>query len=240
MLRRRHLLALALAPAAAAAQSPLRLLSAGALEPGVAELLRLWHARGGVPVRHAFNTAPRIAERLAAGEQFDVLFATRPLVEGLGPRLLAPAHPLGSVGVGIAIRQGAPAPAITDEASLRAAVEAANAVVFNRASTGLYMDRLFARLGLTASVAPKEVRFPDGDAVLRRIAGGSGQEIGFAAITEILLFRDKGVAFPGPLPPALQNRTAYEAALLAEPARAFFAFVSSAEARAALVAAGID
>ena len=238
MLRRRHVLALGLAAAPALAQQPIRLLSAGALEPGVAELLRLWHARGGTPVQHGFNTAPRIAERLAAGEQFDILFATQPVIASLGPRLLAPAAPLGSVGVGIAIRQGAQAPSITDEASLRAAVEAADAVVFNRASTGLYMDRLFARLGIT--VASKEVRFPDGDAVLRRIAGGTGREIGFAAITEILLFRDKGVAFPGPLPPALQNRTAYEAALLAEPARAFHAFATSPEAKAALVAAGID
>jgi molybdate transport system substrate-binding protein len=240
MLRRRHVLALGLAAAPAAAQGAIRLLSAGALEPGVAELLRLWRARGGAAVEHGFNTAPRIAERLAAGEQFDILFATRPVIASLGPRLLAPAHPLGSVGVGIAIRQGAPAPAITDEASLRAAVDAAEAVVFNRASTGLYMERLFARLGLAATVAPKEVRFPDGDAVLRRIAGGTGRETAFAAITEILLFRDKGVAFPGPLPPALQNRTAYEAALLAEPARGFHAFATGAEAKAALVAAGID
>ena len=238
MLRRRHVLALGLAAAPAAVQAPIRLLSAGALEPGVAELLRLWHAKGGTPVQHAFNTAPRIAERLAAGEQFDILFATRPVIASLGPRLLAPAAPLGSVGVGIAIRQGAPAPSITDEASLRAAVEGADAVVFNRASTGLYMDRLFARLGIT--VAAKEIRFPDGDAVLRRVAGGTGREIGFAAITEILLFRDKGVAFPGPLPPALQNRTAYEAALLSEAARPFHAFATSAEAKAALVAAGID
>jgi molybdate transport system substrate-binding protein len=240
MLRRRHLLAFTVAAAPASAQTPIRLLSAGALEPGVAELLRLWHAKGGTPVQHSFNTAPRIAERLAAGEAFDILFATQPVIQGLAPRLLAPAAPLGSVGVGIAIRQGAPAPAITDEASLRAAVEAASAVVFNRASTGLYMDRLFARLGLTATVAPKEIRFPDGDAVLRRIAGGTGTEIGFAAITEILLFRDKGVAFPGPLPPTLQNRTAYEAALLADPARAFFSFATSADAKSALVAAGID
>ena len=240
MMHRRQLLILPLAAAPAYAQQPLRLLSAGALEPGVAELLRLWHAKGGAPVQHGFNTAPRIAERLAAGEAFDVLFATRPVIETLGPRLLAPAHPLGTVGVGIAIRQGATAPAITDEASLRAAVEAASAVVFNRASTGLYMDRLFARLGITATVAPKEIRFPDGDAVLRRIAGGTGSEIGFAAITEILLFRDKGVAFPGPLPAPLQNRTAYQAALLAEPARAFFTFATSTEAKSALVAAGID
>jgi molybdate transport system substrate-binding protein len=236
--------AVAMATAPAFAQAPLRLLSAGALEPGVARALALWAAQGGGPVEHAFNTAPRIAERLAAGERFDVLFATKSVIDGLEKdgRLLAPRMPLGSVGVGIALRAGAPVPALGDEAGLRAAVAAAGAVVFNRASTGLYMERLFARLGMAEAVKGKEVRFPDGDAVLKRIASGQGTEIAFAAITEILLFRDKGVQFAGPLPAALQNRTSYAAALLGtgEEARRFVAFMASGPVRAAMLEAGIE
>ena len=91
---------------------------------------------------------------------------------------------------------------------------AADAVVFNRASTGLYMERLLDRLGLASVVDAKAVRFPDGDGVLRRIASGSGREIAFAAATEIALFRERGVRFAGPLPDGLQNRTTYAAALL--------------------------
>ena len=245
-MRRRGVLAGAAAMAAAPvrAQVPLRLLSAGALEPGVAKALALWSAQGGTAVEHSFNTAPRIAERLAAGERFDVLFATVPVIDGLAKdgKLLAPAVPLGSVGVGIALRAGAPVPPLGDEAGLRAAVEAAGAVVFNRASTGLYMERLFARLGMAEAVKAKEVRFPDGDAVLRRIASGQGTEIAFAAITEILLFRGKGVHFAGPLPAAVQNRTAYAAGLLGagEEARRFVAFMASGPAKVVMVEAGIE
>ena len=96
-------------------------------------------------------------------------------------RLAAAPVNVGSVGVCIAVRAGAPAPAIHDEASLREHLLAADAVVFNRASTGLYMERLLARMGLAAAVEPKAVRFPDGDGVLRRIAAGNGAEIAFAA-----------------------------------------------------------
>ncbi len=245
-MRRRVLMtgAAALAVAPGMTVAPLRLLSAGALEPGVAKALALWAAQGGHAVEQSFNTAPRIAERLAAGERFDVLFATLPVIEGLGKdgKLQAPAVPLGSVGVGIALRDGAVVPAMGDEAGLRAAVEAASAVVFNRASTGLYMERLFARLDMAEAVKAKEVRFPDGDAVLKRIASGQGNEIAFAAITEILLFRGKGVHFAGPLPATVQNRTAYAAALLgsSEEARRFVAFMASAPVKAAMVEAGIE
>jgi molybdate transport system substrate-binding protein len=165
-------------------------------------------------------------------------------VDGLAQagRLRRPPVALGSVGVGIAIRVGGPEPAIRDEASLRAEIAAAEAIVFNRASTGLYMDRLFARLGLTEAVTPKAVRFPDGDAVLRRIAAGSGREIAFAAMTEIGLFRDKGVRMVGPLPDGLQNRTPYAAALLsaAEAPVRLVEFLASPAIRAAMVEAGLE
>src|SRR3712207_5519046 len=153
---------------------------------------------------------------------------------------------VGSVGVGIAVRAGAPVPAIHDEASLRQHLLAADAVVYNRASTGLYVERLLDRLGLTAAVEPKSVRFPDGDGVLRRIATGSGEEIAFAAVTEIALFRERGVRFVAPLPDSLQNRTIYAAALLGgggdskAEARRLLAFLDAATTRAAMAEAGVE
>jgi molybdate transport system substrate-binding protein len=138
-----------------------------------------------------------------------------------------------------------PIPAIRDEASFRAALLDADAIVFNRASTGLYVEGLLERLGLTAALSAKTVRFPDGDAVLRRIAGGTGREIAFAATTEILLFRDRGVQLTGPLPGALQNRTLYAAGLLAmadasDTARQLLAFLETAGSREAMAAAGVE
>jgi molybdate transport system substrate-binding protein len=250
VIARRALLIVSLASigAAAAAAEPLRVLSAGAVEPALAAALEHWRSEGGGGgVAVSFATAPRIAERLAAGERPDLVLAPQGLIERLerAGHLAAQPVTVGSVGVGIAVRAGAPLPAIRDEASLREHLLAADAVVFNRASTGLYMERLLDRLGLTAALEAKAVRFPDGDGVLRRIASGNGREIAFAAATEIALFRERGVRFAGPLPDGLQNRTTYVAGLLGgegrnADARRFLAFLGSAAARAAMAGTGVE
>ena len=173
------------------------------------------------------------------------MLAPATLVEGLRASggLAAPPVPLGAVGVGIALRAGATLPEIADEAGFRRTVLAAETLVLNRASTGLYVEALLARLGLAEQLAARSLRFPDGEAVLQRIAAGSGREIAFAAITEILLFRDRGVHFAGPLPAGLQNRTAYAAGLplgAAAGAPRLAAFLDGAPARAAMAAAGVE
>ncbi|WP_426956263.1 substrate-binding domain-containing protein [Muricoccus radiodurans] len=245
MIARRPLLAASLAPLAAQAADPVRILSGGALEPAVHAALGLWTAAGGTPPNVAYATAPRIAERMAAGDQPDLVLAPVSTVAALNRsgKLVAAPVALGSVGVGIAVRDGAPVPRIADEAALRAELQAADAVIFNRASTGLYMEGLLARLGLDVALAPKTIRFPDGDGVLRRLASGTGREIAFAAATEIALFRQRGVRLVGPLPEPLQNRTAYAAGLFPgdnPDAARLLAFLDSPEARAAMRDAGVE
>ena len=249
MVARRVLVVAGLAAVAsgALAAEPVRVLSAGAVEPALSAALERWRAERGGDVSAAFATAPRIAERMAAGERPDLVLAPRGFIEGLerAGELAAEPVVVGSVGVGIAVRAGAPVPAIRDEASLREHLLAADAVVFNRASTGLHMERLLDRMGLAAAIGAKTLRFPDGDGVLRRIAAGGGKEIAFAAATEIALFRDRGVRFVAPLPDGLQNRTTYAAGLLngaggSAEARRLLAFLDTAASRRAMAEAGVE
>lgn len=246
--RRAFVIACLSASGGAAAAEPVRVLSAGALEPALSAALERWRSGGGGPVAVNFATAPKIAERLAAGERPDLVLAPRALVEHMerSGDLAAKPLGLGSVGVGVAVRDGAPVPAIRDEASLREHLLAADAVVFNRASTGLHMERLLDRMGLARALEARTVRFADGAGVLGRIAAGSGREIGFAPATEIALFRGRGVRSAGPLPDGLQNRTAYAAALLGDSgdrgaeARRLLAFLDGAASRSAMAGAGVE
>ena len=232
MIARRVLPLLALP---ALAQGPVSVLSGGALEPPLRAALALWP---GAPPDITYSTAPVIAQRLLAGERPDLLLAPLPLFQA--SHVAVPVVPLGGVAVGVALREAAADPGITDEANFRAAVLAAAALVFNRASTGLYMEQLFARLGLTAAVAAKSVRFADGDAVLRRIAAGQGREIGFAATTEILLFRGHGVRLAGALPAGLGNSTVYGGGALTPLGAPLLEFLASGPARAAMQGAGLE
>lgn len=237
-------------PAAAAAE--LRILSAGAVEPGLAAAAAAFRRATGREVAIAYATAPMLRTRIGGGEQADVVIAPPPLIaEFAAAGRLAetpPRVPVGRVGVGVAVRADAPAvPVIADAGAFRRAIEAAGTVVFNRASTGLYLEALFERMGLAEAVRAKAVRYPDGAAVMEHLLrGGAGpREIGLGPITEILLVRDRGLRLVGPLPPEVQNHTAYVAAAMAgaaDPAGAadFLRFLAGPEARAALDAAGVE
>ena len=84
--------------------------------------------------------------------------------------------------------------------------------MFNRASTGIYVEAMLQRLGIADAVRAKSERVPDGASVMRRLLAGTAQrELGFGAMTEISLFRDQGLQLVGPLPAPLQNFTTYVA-----------------------------
>lgn len=46
---------------------------------------------------------------------------------------------------------------------------------------------------------------------MQHVLKGTGQEIGFGPITEIMLAKSSGLVYVGPLPPEIQNYTSYSA-----------------------------
>jgi len=218
----------------------LEVLSAGAVERGLAPVIA---ALPGTAASIRYATAPQLRGMLAAGVRPDMLVAP---VDQIGALALAgglQGDPvlIGRIGIGAAVRVGARAPPIQDLPGFIAAVQGADRVVFNRASTGLFLERLFERLGLTAAVTAKAVRYATGAEVMHHIEKGDGAELGLAPIPEILLVPT--VHYLGPLPEAAQNRTAYAAAVPvgAPPeAAALLAWLARPESRAAFAAAGIE
>ena len=239
-------LALAAWPATAL---ELRVLSAGAVEPGMKPALAAFERASGHVVRLAFAAAPELRSALRAAPAADVIVAPQAALDDAGVAVDVRAT-VGRVGIGVAVRQTADAPEIASAESLKAALASADSVVFNRASTGTYIEAMLQRLGIAAAVEAKATRVADGASVMRRLlVGTSPREFGFAALTEIVLFRDQGIRLVGPLPAALQNTTNYVAAPWPgvdwdDPARdavaALMRHLRSAEARAAFTGAGIE
>jgi len=88
------------------------------------------------------------------------------------------------------------------------------------------------------------VRLWDGTAVMHHLMEGKAKEFGFGGITDILGYRDRGLRLVGPLPAEIQNYASYSAAVITaasnpEAAKAFLAYLASAEGRALFVANGI-
>jgi molybdate transport system substrate-binding protein len=239
---------LALLAGCPAVAAPLHVISGGAVEPGITAVADLFRKETGADVQVRFATAPAILQRINSGEAADVVIAPPAVIDELssaGKLNGAGRATVGRVGVGVVVRDGAASPDVSSPDALKRALIEAQSVVYNKASTGLYLDKLFERLGIGATVKAKETRYTDGAAVIEHVIHGSGNEIGFGAITEISLYRDKGAQFVGPLPAEVQNYTSYAAAPAAAPANgdgalAFIKFLGSPTARAALLAKGVE
>jgi molybdate transport system substrate-binding protein len=229
------------------ARSEMNILSAGAVAPGLKKISAAFQRETTHHINLTFATAPAIPERLGDSAPIDIVIAPPVVLDELARsgkisslgRVL-----LGRIGVGVMVRAGAPPPSIATVGQLKKSLLDATSVVFNRASTGTYLENLFQRLGIHAELERKSIRYPDFAAVLEHISRSENGEIGFGATTVIVENVDKGVAFVGPLPAEIQNYTAYEAAVVENgaantAAMQFRDYLESPPARSALTQAGM-
>lgn len=250
-----RLLALAVVAGLAAAQAiaaEVRLLSAGAVELGLTPALTVFERESGHVVRVEFAAAPALAARFRAPPGHDAVIAPPAVLDALEKVAAIGAEriPVGKVGVGVAVRPGMTPPDISSVDALKQSLLAAESVAFNRASTGLYVETLLARLGIVDAVNAKASRHPDGASVMKHLlASDRPREFGLGAITEIVLFKDQGLRLVGPLPAAVQNYTPYLASAAAPPpadaaraeaAAALLRFLASARARSIFADVGIE
>jgi molybdate transport system substrate-binding protein len=82
---------------------------------------------------------------------------------------------VGRVGVGIIVRDSAAAPNVATTDALKQALLAADTVVYNSASSGLYLDKLFGTMGILEQLKPKTTRYPDGASVMEHVIKGKKQ-----------------------------------------------------------------
>jgi molybdate transport system substrate-binding protein len=233
--------------AQAAAAAEIKVLSAGAIEPGLKAAAGAFQKSTGHVVRITFNTAPEIRKRVSEGETQDVVIAPPAAIEEFSKagKVTQERVEVGRVGMGVAVRPGAPVPDISSADALKKSVLEADSIVFNRASTGQYFEGLLKKMGIYEQVEKKTTRYPDGNSVMEHVLNGKGREIGFGPITEILLHRDHGLRLVGPLPAEAQNYTRYTAGVMsgapsADAAQDFVRYLGTPAAKAAFSAAGIE
>ena len=222
-------------------------LSGGAIEPGLKAAAAAFERETGHKIEITFNTTPQMRKRVDDGGAFDVLIAPPEAVAEFAKdgRVEAGGVSVGRVGSGVAVRPGAPMPAIATADDVRKAVLDADSIVFNRASTGLYFERLLKAWGIYDQVEGRAVRYSTGAEVMQHVLNGKGNEIGFGPTTEILLAKDHGLILVGPLPPEIQNYTSYTAVPMTagtqkQVARAFITFLGGPLGKPLFVSAGIE
>ena len=119
------------------------------------------------------------------------------------------AKELARAGVGMAIKQGAPVPDISEVDGFKQALLAARAIAYidpaAGGSSGIYLAQLFQQMGIADQLKPKSV-LVQGGLVADRIVDGKA-DIALQQSSELMGV--PGVQFVGPIPLMVQNYTIY-------------------------------
>jgi len=231
-----------------AAAAELKVLTTGAFKPVVAALVADYERQSGDKVAVANDTAGALIKRIDGGETFDVLVLTPAALTDLTAKgKVAAGSPtnLARVAIGVAVKDGAARPDIGSVDAFKETLLKAKSVAYidpaAGGSSGIYLDKLFQRLGIADAIRAKAVLVPGG-LVAEKVVSGEA-EIGVHQISEILAV--KGAALVGPLPAEIQNYTVYAGGVSAttghpDAAKKLLAVFSGDAARRVLMDKGME
>ena len=130
----------------------------GAARRSLEAILPQFERATGHKVAGEYALPPAIIKKVDAGEPFDVIVLSYD-VESLikkGQVVADSRSVFGRIGVGVAVRQGAPKPDFsTVEAFKRSMLVAKSIATSGEGSSGRYVDSLIERLGIADQVRPK-------------------------------------------------------------------------------------
>jgi molybdate transport system substrate-binding protein len=196
----------------------IKVLTAGAMKSVVLALQGGFEIASGHRLVVDNDTAGGLVKRIEAGEAFDMAIITPAAIDGLigkGKIVAGSRAAVAKVGVGVAVKEGAPKPDLSSVEAFKRALLAARTVAYidpaSGGSSGIYVAGLLNKLGIADDIKPKE-RLQAGGYVAEKVAKGEA-EIAIHQISEILPV--KGVTLAGPLPEEIQHYTVYAAGLSA-------------------------
>ena len=209
-----------------AAASEVHLLTTGAFRQVATSLIPQYEAQSGNKVVVESDTAGGIIRRIESGTPFDLVVLTSQAVGDLvteGKLVSDSSTNLAKVGIGVAVRSGAPHPGFGNPEAFKQMLLKAKSIAYidpkAGGSSGIYISGLIERMGLTRQLKRKTV-LVNGGLVADKVASGEA-EIGLQQISELMAV--EGVEMIGPLPKAIQSYTEYGAGVgvkAAEPAAA--------------------
>lgn len=235
--------------AAIARADDLTVLAAGATESTLRDVVPTFEKESGHRVTAAFGAVGKLRDQVEAGAQPDVVIVTPVIIEQLEAKgRVRPASrvDLGEVGGGIAVRGGAPRPAVESPEELKQALLQAEEVYYADpaiATAGAHLMKVVDRLGVGDEVRRKGHVFPGGREAMKAMARSKAHAIGLTQVSEILSVPE--VVLVGPYPGDLQNKTTYSGIVRAgaahpDAAAAFLRFLAGPVARARFAKAGFE
>jgi molybdate transport system substrate-binding protein len=235
----------AMVAAGTAAAAEIKVLGSPGTRAPYTLLLPGFEEASGHKVTTTWDSVVAVTKRVADGEVADVIMLPAAQIDDLIRRgKLAPATRVNvaTSGVGVAIRAGAPKIDASTPDGIRNALVAARKIAYSTGPSGLHIERLIAKWGLTdqlkAKIVPPVPNVPIGEVVARGDA-----DIGFQQVSELLPVQ--GIDYRGPLPADIQETTLFSAAVHnaagpVDAASALLKYLTAPEAAAIIRKTGMD
>jgi molybdate transport system substrate-binding protein len=227
------LAALFAAPAGAA---DLKVISAGAVRGLIAQIIEDYSHQTGQKFDFTIGTTGQLRTVITSGQHADLIIVSIPLMEELektGKLMPGSRADLGRVGIGVTVREGASVPDVATPDALKKTLLEAHSVAYTDpaegGTSGIYFTSVAERFGIGDAIKKKATLTRGGREAAIEVAEGRA-ELAIVFISEAMAV--KGVKLAGPLPPALQDYSAYATAIPASStdpaaARAFIAALTS-------------
>ena len=236
---------LVLASASAVQAAELQVIAGGGIAAALNEIAVLFERASGHKVVIRYGTAPELIKMAASDVRFDLGVAPQDVWTDAAARAqLAPGPrpDVARVGIGVAVRSGAPKPDISTAAALKQTLLNAQSIASIPASaTGTQLAGIYERLGITeemkfktkAQTAPRQIA----DAV----ANGQAE----IAVFGLNVLIDPRLEIVGPFPAEVQREVVYVAGVAGnskelEAAKAFLAYLMSPPATVVIKAKGLN
>lgn len=203
---------------AAPAKVTLKVITSGGFAAAYNELAPKFEAETGISLETSYGSSSggasdSIPQRLARGEEFDVVILSRPSLDRLTARGDISAltrTDLVKSTIGMAMKAGVTKPDISTEAGFVAVLMKAKSIGYSASASGTYLStELWPKMGLWSQIENKSVRILS-ERVATVVARGD-VEIGFQQVSEILPIA--GAEFVGEIPQSLQKVTVFSAAV---------------------------
>ncbi len=242
-MRRIRFLAMLLCGAPLACLSAeLQVIAGGGIAGPLKEIAAQFEKASGHRLAIRYGTTPELV-KMATGGPFDLGIVPVDVMASEAARAkFAPGGAeVARVGIGLAVRSGAPKPDIsTPEALKRTLLEARSIASIPDSATGYLLEKIYERLGVAEAMKAKVRAQPTPARIVEAVAGGEC-EVG-VFLTNVLTA--PGIDLVGPFPPQVQMEVVYTGAAAAaakEPAaaKAFLDYVRGAEGAAVIRAKGM-
>jgi len=191
----------------------IKVMLSAAFKEAYLELVPPFERASGHKVENLWVPSVQMMNRLKGGETVDLVILSAAALEDLRKAgIVSERTDLAKSGIGVAVKAGAPRPDISSGEALKRAVLAAKGIAYSTGPSGIYLIKLFERMGIAEQIKSrvKQVQgVPAGSIVARGEA-----ELAFQQVSELLPV--PGIELVGPLPPDVQEITIFSAGLHAK------------------------